>query len=184
MTIKFKKASQKELAEMNIDAMDFEAVEAVEVNGQAVGVFTTSEEGWGCQYIDSKTSQALDFGNADYSAAKSQLRKMIKAIYAGAEAESTTADTPEPAPVETSADEKKPVEDDQTPAKPEEVGKHIAAADVVDKIALIRATDHGTRGAFVNGGGGVVVDADEDSITISIDDGRKTFKLPKAAVEI
>lgn len=48
MTIKFKKASQKELAEMNIDAMDFEAVEAVEVNGQTVGTFVTTEEGWGC----------------------------------------------------------------------------------------------------------------------------------------
>lgn len=136
MTIKFKKASQKELAEMNIDAMDFEAVEAVEVNGQTVGTFVTTEEGWGCQYIDSKTGQSLDFGDADYSAAKSQLRKMIKAIYAGTEDEDTTADT-EPVPVETSADEKKPVEDDQTPARPEEVGKHIMAADAVDKMALI-----------------------------------------------
>lgn len=104
MTIKFKKASQKELAEMNIDARDFEAVEAVEVNGQTVGVFTTFEEGWGCQYIDSKTGQMLDFGGTDYSAAKSQLRKMIKTIYA--DAEDTTADT-EPVSVETSADEKK-----------------------------------------------------------------------------
>lgn len=182
MTIKFKKASQKELAGMNIDAMDFAAVEAVEVNGQTVGVFTTFEEGWGCQYIDSKTGQMLDFGDADYSAAKSQLRKMIKTIYA--DAEDTTADTPEPAPVETSADEKKPVEDDQTQAKPEEVGKHITAADVVDKMALIHATDHGTRGAFVNDGGGMIINADQDNITISIKDGRKTFKLPKAAVEI
>ena len=81
MTIKFKKASQKELAEMNIDAMNFEAVEAVEVNGQVVGIFVTTEEGWGCQYIDSKTGQALDFGDADYSTAKSKLRKMIKTIY-------------------------------------------------------------------------------------------------------
>lgn len=85
MTIKFKKASQKELAKMNIDAMDFAAVEAVEVNGQMVGAFITTEEGWGCQYTDSKTGQMLDFGDADYSAAKNQLRKMIKAIYADAE---------------------------------------------------------------------------------------------------
>lgn len=40
MTIKIKKASQKELAEMNIDAQDFEAVEAVEVNGRAVAGVT------------------------------------------------------------------------------------------------------------------------------------------------
>ena len=65
MTIKFKKASQKELAEMNIDAQDFETVEAVEVNGQAVGTFVTTEEGWGCQYIDSKTGRMIGFGDAD-----------------------------------------------------------------------------------------------------------------------
>lgn len=100
MTIKFKKASQKELAKMNIDAEDFEAVETVEVNGQAVGAFVTTEEGWGCQYIDGKTGKALDFGDADYSDAKSKLRKMIKTIYADAD---TAANTSEPA--QTSADE-------------------------------------------------------------------------------
>lgn len=179
MTIKLKKASQKELAKMNIDAMDFEAVETVEVNGQAVGAFITTEEGWGCQYIDGKTGQTLDFGDADYSDAKSKLRKMVKTIYADAE-----GDASEPAPVETSADEKVPAEDDQeqAPAEPEEVAKTITAADVVDKMALIRATDHGTRGTFVKNGG-VIISADQDSITISIEDGRKMFKLPKTAVE-
>lgn len=180
MTIKIKKASQKELAKMNIDAMDFTAVETVEVNGQTVGAFVTTEEGWGCQYIDGKTGQALDFGDADYSDAKSKLRKMIKAIYA--DAEDTTANTSEPASVETSADEKMPAEDDQEQAKPEEVGKVISRRDVVDKMALIHATDHGTRGAFVKNGG-VIVDADDDSITISIEDGRKIFQLPKTAVK-
>ncbi len=181
MTIKLKKASQKELAKMNIDAADFEAVETVEVNGQVVGAFITTEEGWGCQYIDGKTGQTLDFGDADYSNAKSKLRKMVKTIYAVAEDE---ANTSESAPVETSADEKTPAEDDrkQAPAEPKEVGKIINRRDVVDKMALIRATDHGTRGAFVKNGG-VIVDADDDSITISIEDGRKLFKLPKAAVE-
>lgn len=183
MTIKIKKASQKELAKMNINAEDFEAVETVEVNGQAVGTFVTTEEGWGCQYIDGKTGQTLDFGDADYSAAKTQLRKMIKAICADAEGDATDASTP--ATVETSADKKTPAEDDQeqAPAKPEEVGKVITAADVADKMALIRATDHGTRGTFVKNGG-VIIDADDDSITISIEDGRKLFKLPKAAVKI
>lgn len=180
MTIKFKKASQKELAKMNINAEDFEAVETVEVNGQAVGTFVTTEEGWGCQYIDGKTGQTLDFGDADYSAAKTQLRKMIKAICADAEGDATDASTP--ATVETSADEKTPAEDDQEQAKPEEVGKVISRHDVVDKMALIHATDHGTRGVFVKNGG-VIVDADDDSITISIEDGRKMFKLPKIAVE-
>lgn len=182
MTIKLKKASQKELAKMNIDAMDFEAVETIEVNGQAVGIFVTTEEGWGCQYIDGKTGQVLDFGDADYSAAKAQLRKMIKAIYA--DDEDTTANAPKPATSETSTDEKMPAEDDQeqAPAEPETAGKAITAADVVDKMALIRATDHGTRGAFVKNGG-VIVDADDDSITISIEDGRKMFKLPKTAVK-
>lgn len=180
--IKFKKASQKELAKMNIDAEDFAAVETVEVNGQTVGAFVTTEEGWGCQYIDSKTSQTIDFGDDDYSDAKTQLRKMIKAIYA--DAEDTTADVSEPATVETSADEKTPAEDDQeqAPAKPEEVGKVITAADVADKMALIHATDHGTRGVFVKNGG-VIVDANDDIITISIEDGRKTFSLPKSSVE-
>lgn len=179
MTIKFKKASQKELAKMNIDAEDFEAVETVEVNGQAVGAFVTTEEGWGCQYIDGKTGKALDFGDADYSDAKSKLRKMIKTIYADAD---TAANTSEPA--QTSADEKVPAEDDQeqAPAEPEEVGKTISRRDVVDKMALIRATDHGTRGVFVKNGG-VIVNADENSITISIEDGRKMFSLPKTAVE-
>lgn len=182
MTIKLKKASQKELAKMNIDAMDFEAVETVEVNGQAVGIFVTTEEGWGCQYIDGKTGQTLDFGDADYSNAKSKLRKMVKTIYA--DDEDTTANAPEPATAETSTDEKMPAEDDQeqAPAKPEEVGKVITAADVVDKMALIRATDHGTRGTFVKNGG-VIISADQDSITISIEDGRKMFSLPKTAVE-
>lgn len=110
MTIKFKKASQKELAKMNINAEDFEAVETVEVNGRPVGAFVTTEEGWGCQYIDSKTGQTLDFGDADYSAAKTHLRKMIKTIYVDAEDE---ANASEPAPVETPADEKMPAEDDQ-----------------------------------------------------------------------
>lgn len=178
MTIKFKKASQKELAKMNIDAEDFAAVETVEVNGQAVGTFATTEEGWGCQYIDGKTGQTLDFGDADYSDAKSRLRKMVKTIYADAEGDAT--DASEPAPVETSADEKVPAGDDhkQVPAKPKEVGKTISRRDVVDKMALIHATDHGTRGAFVKNGG-VIVDADDDSITISIEDGRKIFQLPK-----
>lgn len=180
MTIKFKKASQKELAKMNIEATDFEAVETVEVNGQAVGTFITTEEGWGCQYIDDKTAQTLDFGDADYSDAKSKLRKMIKAICADAE-----DDASEPASAEVSTDEKVPAEDDQkqAPAQSEEAGKTITAADVVNKMALIHATDHGTRGAFVKNGG-VIVDANDDSITISIEDGRKMFKLPKTAVEI
>lgn len=179
--IKIKKASQKELAKMNIDAMDFTAVETVEVNGQAVGAFVTTEEGWGCQYIDSKTSQTIDFGDDDYTVAKKQLRKMIKAIYA--DAEDTTADASEPASVD-SADEKAPAEDvqKQVSAKPKEVGKIISRRDVIDKMALIHATDHGTRGAFAKNGG-VIIDSNEDSITISIEGGHKTFSLPKSSVE-
>lgn len=182
MKIKIKKASQKELAKMNIDAEDFAAVETVEVNGQAVGAFVTTEEGWGCQYIDGKTGQTLDFGDADYSDAKSRLRKMVKTVYADAEGDAT--DASEPAPVETSADEKVPAGDDhkQVPAKPKEVGKAISRRDVVDKMALIHATDHGTRGAFVKNGG-VIIDSNEDSITISIEGGHKTFSLPKSSVE-
>ena len=183
MTIKFKKASQKELAKMNINAEDFEAVETVEVNGRPVGAFVTTEEGWGCQYIDDKTAQTLDFGDADYSDAKSKLRKMITAICA--DADDDASDASEPASAEASTDEKVPAEDDQkqAPAQSEEAGKTITAADVVNKMALIHATDHGTRGAFVKNGG-VIVDANDDSITISIEDGRKMFKLPKTAVEI
>lgn len=80
MTIRFRHASPEELADMNVDAQDFEAVDAVVVSGQTVGIFATSEDGWGCQYIDRRTGQMLDFGDADYNAAKRQLRKMIRAV--------------------------------------------------------------------------------------------------------
>lgn len=56
---------------------DFEMAEAVKVNGQTIGTFVTTEEGWGCQYIDSATKQTIDFGDADYDVAKKHLVALI-----------------------------------------------------------------------------------------------------------
>lgn len=80
MTIRFRHASPEELADMNVDAQDFEAVDAVVVSGQTVGAFAVSEDGWGCWYIDRRTGQMLDFGDADERAAKRQLRTAIRAV--------------------------------------------------------------------------------------------------------
>lgn len=80
MTIRFRQARPEELADMNVDAQDFEAVDAVVVNGQTVGAFAVSEDGWGCWYIDRGTGQMLDFGDADEHAAKCQLRAAIRAV--------------------------------------------------------------------------------------------------------
>lgn len=82
MTIRFRQASPEELADMNVDAQDFAAVDAVVVNGQTVGALAASEDGWGCWYIDRGTGQMLDFGDADAHAAKHQLRAVIRAVCA------------------------------------------------------------------------------------------------------
>ena len=59
MTIKFKKASQKELAEMNIDAMDFAAVEAVEVNGQMLAPLSQLKKAGAASTLTARPAKCL-----------------------------------------------------------------------------------------------------------------------------
>lgn len=83
MNIKFKKttiADFVDLVALGIDEMDYTSVEAVMVDGQLVGFFVTTEEGWGCKYMDKANGQTIDFGEADYNVAKKRLVKMIKAF--------------------------------------------------------------------------------------------------------
>ena len=79
--IEIRKSTQAELTQLEIDAMDFQAVETVPVDNKVVGSFVTSEDGWGCQYFDKGSNQVIDFGNIDYDLAKSRLIRMIEGVY-------------------------------------------------------------------------------------------------------
>ncbi|WP_412135468.1 hypothetical protein [Limosilactobacillus mucosae] len=79
MNVKIKKttlADFVDLVALGIDKMDYTSVDAVMVDDRLVGFLVTTEEGWGCVYID-KTGKKIDFGDADYDVAKYQLIKMI-----------------------------------------------------------------------------------------------------------
>lgn len=83
MNIEFKKttiADFVDLVALGIDEMDYTGVEAVMVDDQLVGFFVTTEEGWGCKYMDKANGQTIDFGETDYDVAKKRLVKMIKAF--------------------------------------------------------------------------------------------------------
>ena len=83
MNIKFKKttlADFVDLVALDIDKMDYTSVEDVMVDNQLVGFFVTTEEGWGCKYMDKVNGQTIDFGKADYDVAKKRLVNMIKAF--------------------------------------------------------------------------------------------------------
>lgn len=83
MNIEFKKttiADFVDLVALDIDEMDYTSVEAVMVENQLVGFFVTTDEGWGCEYMDKANGQTIDFGEADYDVAKKRLVKMIKAF--------------------------------------------------------------------------------------------------------
>lgn len=69
------------LESLDIDSMNYAETDLVNVDGKNIGVFTNSEEGWGCEYIDIQTGQTIDFGDADYADAKNRLCRMIKTLY-------------------------------------------------------------------------------------------------------
>ncbi|MDC2829089.1 hypothetical protein ACLUWZ_06170 [Limosilactobacillus mucosae] len=79
MNVKIKKTNFADLVylvALDIDKMDYTSVDAVRVDDQLVGFLVTTEEGWGCEYIDI-TGNKIDFGDADYDVAKYQLIKLI-----------------------------------------------------------------------------------------------------------